>query len=142
MCSSHPAKKTLSFILLFFFLCPPLLMAMDVTLQWDPNTDPDCVGYRLFVREAAEGYYYSNPEWEGTENGCTIRGLDEYESYYFVVRAVDTEGRESGNSNEVYLPSSYATDKSFGSGTGSGGPVSCFITSLFGPGRSPVGGAR
>jgi len=142
MYSNHPAKKTLFFILMFLLLCPPVLMAMDVTLQWDPNTDPECAGYRLFVREAAEDYYYSNPEWEGTENGCTIRGLDEYESYYFVVRAVDTEGKESGNSNEVYYPSIYATHQLSGSGTGSGGPVSCFISSLFGPGHSPAGGAR
>jgi Ca-dependent carbohydrate-binding module xylan-binding/K319L-like, PKD domain len=75
--------------------------AMDVTLQWDPNSEPDLAGYRLFYRGEGQSYNYSNPSWEGTDTTCTIYDLDETETYYFVARSYDTEGFESGDSNEA-----------------------------------------
>lgn len=76
---------------------------MDVTLQWSPNSESDLAGYRLFYREESQSYDYSNPSWEGTNTTCTIYNLDETKSYYFIARAYDTEGFESGDSNEVLL---------------------------------------
>jgi uncharacterized membrane protein YgcG len=107
------------FITLFF---PSLLMAMDVDLAWEPSNDPNVVGYRLYVREDIEDYNYSFPEWEGAETRGTIIGLDQYESYFFVVRAFDHQGNESDNSNEVYLPANY-DDNQLDPGTGGGGGI-------------------
>ena len=75
----------------------------QVTLEWSPNSEPDLAGYRVFLREEGQSYDYTNPSWEGTETTCTIYNLDETKTYYFVARAFDTEGLESGDSNEVCL---------------------------------------
>jgi uncharacterized membrane protein YgcG len=133
------------FITLFF---PSLLMAMDVDLAWEPSSDPNVVGYRLYVREDIEDYNYSFPEWEGAQTRGTIKGLDPYESYFFVVRAFDHQGNESSDSNEVYLPANYDHPLDPGSGGsgiggegaiggdggsgGGGGGGGCFISNFFG----------
>lgn len=123
--------------ILVLLLFPALGWAMDVTLAWDPNTDDNVAGYRIFAREAGEAYNYNHPEWEGTDTQCTVPGFDEYESYYFVVRAFDSDGNESGDSNEVYLASEYDTDSSLDNGgstggSGGGGGGGCFIGTLVG----------
>jgi hypothetical protein len=142
-----------TFLITLFF--PSLLMAMDVDLAWEPSSDPSVVGYRIFVREDIEDYNYSFPEWEGAETKGTIIGLDQYESYFFVVRAFDHNGNESDDSNEVYLPANYDDNPvdpgTEGGGTGGGvidggasvgaaaagdgsggGGGGCFISSFFG----------
>ncbi len=78
--------------------------ARQVTLQWDPNQESNLAGYRVFYRSAAGSYNYGSPTWQGTPNTCQVNDLDDYTSYYFVVRAFDSENNESGNSNEAYLP--------------------------------------
>jgi hypothetical protein len=143
MYSKIDLKKAalLTFFITFFF--PSLLMAMDVDLEWEPSSDPNVVGYRLYVREDIEDYNYSFPEWEGAHSRGTIKGLDPYESYFFVVRAFDQQGHESSDSNEVYLPENYddtqldpGTGGSGTSGEGAtdvgGGGGGCFISNFFG----------
>ena len=75
----------------------------QVTLEWSPNTEPDLAGYKVFAREEGQSYDYANPSWEGTESTAIIYNIDETKTNYFVVRAFDTEGFESGDSNEVSL---------------------------------------
>lgn len=98
-----------STIFLFIFFAVAFLFtstvnsfaATQVAIEWAPNTESDLAGYRVFCREQSQSYDYTNPSWEGTETSCTIYDLDETKPYCFVVRAFDTEGFESGNSNEV-----------------------------------------
>ena len=77
-------------------------LAAQVRLAWDANTEPDLAGYRVFSHKTGDSYDYSSPTWSGTENSCTLENLDEGSGYYFVVRAFNTAGVESGDSNEVY----------------------------------------
>jgi hypothetical protein len=123
-------------LVLISFLFPALAFAMDVNLAWDPNSGDNLAGYHVYAREEGEAYNYNHPEWEGTDTQCTVKGFDEYESYYFVVRAFDSDGNESGDSNEVYLASEYAPDSSLDNGGsasgGGGGGGGCFIVSLIG----------
>ena len=56
----------------------------------------------FFSHRTNGSYDYSSPTWSGTENSCTLENLDEGSDYYFVVRAFNTAGVESGDSNEVY----------------------------------------
>jgi PKD repeat protein len=89
---------TLSFL---FFLVHNSSAVTQVSLQWDPNSEPDVAGYRIFIREQSQSYDYAAPSWEGTDTSCTIYNLDETKTYCFVARAFDTSGLESQNSAEV-----------------------------------------
>jgi len=91
----------LFYTLFVFFFLSVFSFAETVSFEWTPNSEPDLKGYRLFSRIASHGYDYSNPAWEGTDTTCDLDGIDNDKDYRFVVRAFDTEGYESGNSNEV-----------------------------------------
>ncbi|MBW2054976.1 MAG: fibronectin type III domain-containing protein, partial [Deltaproteobacteria bacterium] len=88
---------------LLVFSIPNSSGSTQVTLEWSPNSEPDLAGYTLFCREQGQNYDYANPCWEGTDTACTIYDLDETKTYFFVVRAVDTEGFQSSDSNETFL---------------------------------------
>ncbi|BBO88643.1 fibronectin type III domain-containing protein [Desulfosarcina ovata] len=83
----------------------------NVTLAWDAN-DPEPEGYRVFAREEGQSYDYQYPLWEGDETTCTLAGLVEGITYYFVVRAF--EGTlESADSEEVsYTPAATGLNQS------------------------------
>lgn len=88
-------------VLLLTFTITSYAGDKSATLTWDANTEEDLVGYRIFYRIAGQGYNYEAPAWEGSEVICTISGLDYDVIYYFVARAFDESGNESGDSNEV-----------------------------------------
>jgi hypothetical protein len=87
---------------LFFCFVSPVY-AMDVSFQWDSNSETDIAGYKVFCREEDQSYNYTNPSWEGLDTMCTIYDLDENKNYYFVLRCFDINGFESSDSNELYL---------------------------------------
>ena len=98
--------NNLKFILSFIFLLfnfATTVYAIEITLQWTPNNEPNLAGYRVFYRVESQPYDYEYPYWESIDPVCTIYDLDETKTYYFVVRAFDTNGSESDNSNEVLL---------------------------------------
>ncbi len=96
---------------LYFFLTFAVLIsssgfsaaATQVTLTWDENSEPDLSGYFLYVREADEAYNYSSPGWEGSDTSCTIYNLIDAVDYCFIVRAYNTNGNESADSNEICI---------------------------------------
>ena len=96
---------------IIFIFAIPLSARADcqVTLQWDPNTEPILAGYKIFMRTEADAYDYTWPEWQGSSTQCTVPELDEDTVYYFVVRAVDSSDIESGDSNEVRFRYAEAT---------------------------------
>jgi hypothetical protein len=113
MTTSYVTKRlrtrfsTFGFLSLFtfvlvLFLLPQNVYSLNVTLAWDPNSEEDLAGYRIFYREKGQSYNYEELAWEGSETTCTIDNLDDNTTYYFVARAFDTWGSESGDSNEVY----------------------------------------
>jgi hypothetical protein len=98
-CRRHLAGLCL---VLIFFLCPLDGHGAQLTLSWQPSTDLDVAGYRLFSRKGGQSYDYNHPAWEGRATACTY----EFDAvvnttYCFVVRAFDTAGNESANSNEA-----------------------------------------
>ena len=116
---------------------PQNIYAVDVTLAWDSNSEPNLDGYKVFYRQEGDMYNYNHPDWVGsyTETACTIYGLDNDTTCYFLVRAVDVEGTESSDSNEVcYQPKAASTQVATDNGeTSGGGGGGCFVaTAAFG----------
>jgi hypothetical protein len=134
-------KKIIIFSLSILAVIPAMAIAeCEVHFEWSPKTEFGVGGYMLFCREEGKAYNYDDPIWEGDASftQCTIGGLDESKTYYFVIRAVDIEDNQSHDSNEIEY--NYAADDAgmggSGSGSGSGSSTnfsSCFIQSLSNP---------
>ena len=97
--------------------------AMDVTLGWNANTETNLKGYKVYYGTTSGGPYNGAVSSEGASPislllsslsspnnpEFTVHGLPEGK-YYFVVTAFNSEGLESGYSNEVYTESSPGTN--------------------------------
>ena len=123
-------RKILLVLTVFFF---PLLfcletqvLARDVTLQWDANSETDLAGYKVYYKTSPSGDgVLSNYTGRGADEGnspvdmplaqdenpdinvveFTLRGLDDNQTYFFVVTAYNTGELESSASNEAHADS-------------------------------------
>lgn len=87
--------------LLIFGLTSVAAQAAEVTLAWEEIREPDAASYRIYHREVGGRYEYLEPVWEGTATSCTLTGLADGESHYFVGRSVDFFGNQSADSGEI-----------------------------------------
>jgi hypothetical protein len=71
----------------------------SVTLAWDPNSEPDLAGYRLYYGVASRTYDHTLEVIGDTQ--VSVDGLELGTTYYFAVTAHNTAGLESDYSNEV-----------------------------------------
>jgi hypothetical protein len=96
--------KILSLLLTFGMLCSmvPLAAADTVTLGWNPNTETDLAGYRLYygTRPRAQATYTQTVPINN-KNATTWQLTLPDGVYYFALKAVDLAGNASGFSNEV-----------------------------------------
>jgi hypothetical protein len=83
-------------------------------LSWAANTETDLAGYNVY-RGTASGGPYTGPLNGSLLTARTFNdtGLTNGTTYYYVVKAVDTSGNPSGNSNQAS-----ATPQSSGGGGG------------------------
>lgn len=96
---------------IFKCLCSMLVLtgfihAESVILQWDPNTEPELAGYRLFRSNSS--LLKTTVDQAMADSGvgkilvdkllCTVEvtGLDTDSTYYFRLTAIDTSGNQSG----------------------------------------------
>ena len=72
-----------------------------MTLDWNPNTEPDLAGYRIY-RATASGAY-GGPVGQAPANATSfvVNGLQPGVTYFFVITAFDSAGNESVRSAEV-----------------------------------------
>jgi hypothetical protein len=84
---------------LLFMLCSATAMAGDITIAWDPNSETDLAGYKIYYGMASG--IYGTPIVIGTQTTYTLTGLPAG-TYYVVVTAFNTSGLESSYSNEVH----------------------------------------
>ena len=85
--------------------------AGDISLAWDPNSETDLGGYKIYYKIGSSGPPYngtgategSSPINVGNITEFTVRDLMNGIEYFFVATAYDTEvpSLESGYSNEV-----------------------------------------
>jgi hypothetical protein len=73
----------------------------SVTLAWNPNSEGDLAGYKVY-RSTTPGVYGAPiATLQGNVITYQATGLQAGTTYYFVVTAYDGSGNESGFSNEV-----------------------------------------
>jgi len=74
-----------------------------VALAWNPSTDPNVIGYRVYY--GGSSGVYTNVTDIGNATSNTVTGLIGGSAYYFSVTAYDSTGMESAFSGEVsYTP--------------------------------------
>jgi len=75
------------------------VFSAQITLAWDPNTEPDLAGYKVYYGTASR--VYGSPISVGKVTTYILVGLTQGQNYFYSVTARDTSGRESEYSNEV-----------------------------------------
>lgn len=115
--SARSIVKILFVVLAVISLNTPFAhSSASVSLRWDANV-PAPEGYRVFAREAGGSYDYDHPIWEKSLTTCTLTGLTEGVTYFFVVRAYEGD-LESVDSDEVsYTPPLVDTEPDSVTGT-------------------------
>jgi fibronectin type 3 domain-containing protein len=76
-----------------------IALAAQVSLAWDPNTEPDLAGYKVYYGSVSHAQTDSVDV--GNATAYIVMGLQEGTTYFFAATAYDRYGRESGFSNEV-----------------------------------------
>jgi len=71
----------------------------EVTLEWDPNTEPDLAGYRIYYGFESENYTYTIDV--GNQTSYTVPDLESDRLYYFAATSYDVYNNESEFSEEV-----------------------------------------
>jgi hypothetical protein len=85
-------------VILLVLFVPTAIRAGDVALQWDPNSETDLAGYKVYYGTATRTY--GSPIVVGKVTSYTLAQLPAG-TYYIAVTAYNTAGLESGFSNEV-----------------------------------------
>jgi len=110
------AKQLRSFLLKFRFsgkciislAALPLILTLfatiahsaEVGLQWDPTTEPELAGYKLYYG-LDSGNYTSSMD-VGNQTSFTLSNLEYDTVYYFAVTAYSIDGGESDYSGEIF----------------------------------------
>jgi hypothetical protein len=151
MIISISGRRILGLFTLFLIIAIPAISqaVCEATLEWDPSS-PVIEGFYVFGREEGQQYDYEEPWWQGdnTFSSCTIDGLNEDKTYFFVIRAYSGNA-VSPDSNEVRYSyesvgntesinednsASLSNDGTSGGSSGSfyGSSSGCFLNSIFG----------
>jgi len=75
-----------------------------VLLQWNPVTEPNVNGYRVYYGTASRNYL--QPFGQGvasTGTSLTVTALPGPQRYFFAVTATNSLGKESGYSDEIFV---------------------------------------
>ncbi len=89
-----------SLVGLWFLLCLPVVAIADsVVLTWNPNTEEDLAGYKVYVGTTPAAY--TDIIDVGHVTTYTISDLVPGETYYFALTAYDIYANESGYSPEM-----------------------------------------
>jgi hypothetical protein len=96
--STNPIR-VLSLFLLVLALCAPAARAIEVTLAWDTNPEPDLARYKVYV--GTQSLQYGVILDVGLQTQKVIPSLEPGRTYYFAVSATLSNGIESELSAEV-----------------------------------------
>jgi len=94
-------KYLLFLLMLLTLLAPAAHATQSVTLAWDPNSEPNLAGYRLYYGAAPRVYFSVIEVPVSPTPQATVTGLEPGVTYYFAVTAFTDDGLESKYSDEV-----------------------------------------
>jgi hypothetical protein len=102
VCSYHFVRCLIIFVMTFFFsVMAGTAFAANLTLAWDPNSEPDLTGYRVYCGESSRSYNDNlTKEVSSGTTTCEFTNLKEGTTYYFAAQAVSQTG-ESAYSQEI-----------------------------------------
>jgi hypothetical protein len=103
------------FTILAILAIAGIAQAATVQVTWNPNTEPDLSGYKLYHGTASG--QYGEPVDVGNVTGHAMQITPEYgATYYFALTAYDTSGNESGYSDEAtcFIPDGVKPEKPTG----------------------------
>ena len=78
---------------------PPPPSSVSAVVAWDPNTESDLMGYKLYVGTSSG--VYGSPIDVGNFTDYEVSNLEPGRTYYFSVTAYDLSGNESTYSDEI-----------------------------------------
>ena len=102
-------------LIVIIMLLPAIAFAATIQVNWNPNTEEDLAGYRLYVGTASG--QYGEPVDVGNVTGHVMEITPEHgATYYFALTAYDTSGNESGYSAEAtcFIPDGVKPEKPTG----------------------------
>ncbi len=104
----HLLGLSLRFLLVYVgaaIWCGEAQAGQSITLAWNPNTEADVIGYRLYYGLAPRNYLTHldvlPPDAPATNVAASVSGLLAGRTYYFAVTALNRDGAESDYSEEV-----------------------------------------
>jgi len=103
LCSTNKIYIILSTAFIFLLIPFATGYASSVQLQWDPNTEADLAGYKVYYGADTAPQTSSVPVDVHNQSATTITGLDPDKSYSFAVTAYNAAGQESSFSNIVTI---------------------------------------
>jgi len=107
-------KKSILIVIIILFSTIPAISA-DITIAWDPNSEEDLAGYKIYYKtnnsgppydgvnanQGTSGFVIPLEEFNNSqEPQITLTGLSDDTLYYLAVTAYN-DSAESGYSNEV-----------------------------------------
>ena len=72
-----------------------------MTLAWNPNTEPDLAGYKIYEARSPGSYGAAIATLPANATSFVATGLQPGVTYFFVITAYDTSGNESARSPEL-----------------------------------------
>ena len=101
--SSRLSRSIFLFIVihLFFIICITSAYSAQITLVWNPNTESDLAGYKIYYGYSTRNYTRSIDVKDRNATTCTISDLTEGQTYYFASTAYNTSFLESAYSAEA-----------------------------------------
>ncbi|MFN8008996.1 MAG: fibronectin type III domain-containing protein [Terriglobia bacterium] len=100
MAAWKSTSKRCLWVFLFARLCASSLLAADIQLSWNPNTESDLAGYKVYYGSSPRRY--THLAGVADRPNFIVSGLVAG-TYFFAVTAYDFSGNEGGFSNEVSL---------------------------------------
>ena len=103
------------FTILAILAIAGIAQAATVQVTWNPNTEPDLSGYKIYYGTASG--VYGDPIDVGNVTGHVMEITPQHgATYYFALTAYDTSGNESGYSDEAscFVPDGVKPEKPTG----------------------------